>query len=179
MVNKALDAAVVSTTFYDVLHVCQSATAMEIKAAYRHVLLSSHPDKYKGKDKSQLMSANTVDMKTPFDIAIIQDAYRILMDPVARATYDQSLKGVEALKPRSSTSVPRPAHIISLEDFTCCEPDQEGYSSWTHPCRCGGIYTINERDMENDEHLVVCERCSEAVYVGYEAVEEDECNVYS
>ena len=68
----------------------------------------------------------------------------------------------------SSRSRSRPAHIISLEDF------EELGRVWAHNCRCGGQYTINEADMENDVHLVPCSSCSEVIWVGYEVCHSDE-----
>lgn len=72
--------------------------------------------------------------------------------------------------PRAPPSGPRPAQVISLEEFS----EESIQSRWTHACRCGGAYAITEKDMENDRHLIACERCSEVVYVGYEVVEEEE-----
>jgi diphthamide biosynthesis protein 4 len=63
---------------------------------------------------------------------------------------------------------PRPAQVISLEDF---EEVEEG--EWKHPCRCGGTYNVAEEDMDAGRHLVGCESCSEVVWVGYELVNDE------
>ena len=143
-------------TLYDSLRITKSATSQEIKAAYHQALLRSHPDKQKGP------------LKSDFDIATLKRAYLTLSDPVARAAYDASLAQTREAQ---TLGGPRPAQVISFDEFVEAA-DGEGVR-WTHACRCGGSYIISESDLDNDTHLIACERCSEVVYVGYDIVEEE------
>ncbi|KAI5119838.1 hypothetical protein M0805_008404 [Coniferiporia weirii] len=155
-------------THYQLLRVSASASQEEIKSAYHRVLLSSHPDKKKLLDRCTekglgVESANT------FDIARIQEAYRTLMNPEARAAYNESLV-LSAYASSFAAAGPRPAQVVSLEEFTCIEADDPAQESWTYACRCGGSYAISETELEDDLHMIACERCSEVIYVGYEAL---------
>ncbi|KAJ7782674.1 DnaJ domain-containing protein [Mycena metata] len=131
---------------YTLLGVQRSASAKDIKAAYHRALLAAHPDK-KPHSKSK-------------DIHAIQQAYRVLSDPVRRAQHDSDRQRIPA--------GPRPAQVISLAEFDEV-PEQE---RWTHACRCGGSYAITGADMDGGMHLVPCTSCSEVVWVGYELVKD-------
>ena len=137
--------------YYELLNVPRSASSAEIKASYRQLLLSLHPDKF---DASK-------DNPTPanIDIGQLKDAFVTLSSPEDRLKYDSKL----SLRPDPSPSRSRPAHTVSLDDF-----DDLG-QSWTYNCRCGGKYTIGEEDMERGVHLTACSGCSEVIWVGYEA----------
>lgn len=69
--NKKLDRA-----YYDVLDIKKDATDAEVKKAYKKSALSSHPDKGGSDELFQM----------------VNEAYKILGDPVARADYDRDLK---------------------------------------------------------------------------------------
>jgi curved DNA-binding protein CbpA len=66
--------------YYKVLGVRRTATAAEIKSAYRRLARARHPDLNGGTDKSSR------------DFALITDAYRTLTDPQERAHYDSQLR---------------------------------------------------------------------------------------
>ena len=71
---------VVSTAgpdLYIVLGVARSATAADLRRAYRRLALAHHPD------RAGAASAAT--------FATIADAYRVLSNPLARSTYDATL----------------------------------------------------------------------------------------
>ena len=70
-----------STSLYEVLGVPMSANGNEIKAAYRRLARTCHPDVVSIKEKD--MSANQF-MK-------IHEAYSTLSDPDKRADYDRDL----------------------------------------------------------------------------------------
>lgn len=145
------------TDLYAVLAIPKHASQPQIKSAYRRLLLQSHPDK------------RTFDRSDQPDLALIKHAYATLNDPERRAAYDSRL----ALT--ISHIAPRPAQVISLEEFDqathTTEEDHQG--PWCYPCRCGGSYTISTALMEDDKHLVACSNCSEVVWVGFEQVDDE------
>ena len=131
--------------FYQLLSIPKNASMAQIKSAYHRTLLQSHPDKKKSSD--------------PIDIALIKEAYSTLSNPQLRAEYDAQHS--------YSATPPRPAQVVSLEDFEEVEPEE----SWRYTCRCGGSYLITSTLMDEGEHLIACNSCSEVVWVGYELVE--------
>ncbi|KAL5503924.1 hypothetical protein ACEPAH_7996 [Sanghuangporus vaninii] len=154
-------------TYYQVLGVSITASHAEIKAAYRRTLLSSHPDK-----KTSFFTRSK--HSGSFDVARIQDAYRVLSDDTARTAYDASISQAGLISDGSAKAGPRPAQVISLEEFSFVGSDDAGIVKWTYTCRCGGMYSITEKDMLDDRHLSACDQCSEVVYIGYEVLEEGE-----
>ena len=136
--------------YYELLNVPRTASSAEIKASYRQLLLSLHPDK----------SDTSKGSPTPtnIDIGQLKDAFVTLSSPEHRLKYDSELSS--PLDPSPSRS--RPALIVSLEDFNNLG------QGWAYDCRCGGQYIIGEEDMEKGVHLTACSSCSEVVWVGYE-----------
>ncbi|KIY73339.1 hypothetical protein CYLTODRAFT_386916 [Cylindrobasidium torrendii FP15055 ss-10] len=114
------------------------------------MLLRNHPDK------------NFAPQPGTVSVSLIKEAFLVLSDPQSRAHYDATHSK------SSSRSGYRPAAIVSLDDFEEHSTDPV----WTLPCRCGGVYQIDEEKMERNEHTVGCTSCSETVWVGYQAVEE-------
>ena len=142
--------------YYELLTVPQTASPAEIKASYRRLLLSLHPDK---SDTSKDHPT-----QTDVDIGRLKDAFVTLFSLESRMKYDSELSS----RPDSSLSRSRPAHIVSLEDF------EDLGRVWTYECRCGGQYTVKEEDMETDVHLIACSSCSEVIWVGYEALPSED-----
>jgi diphthamide biosynthesis protein 4 len=140
--------------FYHLLGITYDAPLSTIKAAYHKALLASHPDKRS--------SSSTPPVHV--DIALLKEAYTTLSNVSSRIAYDNIIRNTRAM----AHTGPRPAQVISLEDF---EEVEEG--EWKHPCRCGGAYNVAEEDMDAGRHLVGCESCSEVVWVGYELVNDE------
>jgi hypothetical protein len=67
------------TDYYQVLGIKQSATATEIKSAYRKLARKRHPDVNRGSEKSAR------------EFALLSLAYHTLIDPKERAFHDQQL----------------------------------------------------------------------------------------
>ncbi|KAJ3504835.1 hypothetical protein NMY22_g17787 [Coprinellus aureogranulatus] len=153
--------------YYQVLSISQNASTQEIKAAYHRALLQHHPDK-------RTSPVATLDASTPtaiLEISVIKAAYKTLISSESRTTYD------DALRRRAhggQTAGPRPAQVISLEDWTSVSPagnserEDGDPGPWRYPCRCSGYYEISEAMMENGVHLIGCSSCSEVVWAGYE-----------
>ncbi|KAJ7287192.1 hypothetical protein C8J57DRAFT_1048823, partial [Mycena rebaudengoi] len=150
----------VVTDYYAVLAISSHVARDEIKSAYHRALLRSHPDKV------------IVDARgdAPFDIALIQEAYHVLSTPALREQHDLNLR-----RSKSAATGPRPAALISLEDFDFLDSGSPNTPDlWEHSCRCGGMYRITSDDMDAGRHLVGCTSCSEVVWVGYEVACEEE-----
>jgi diphthamide biosynthesis protein 4 len=96
-------------------------------------------------------------------VTLLKEAYTTLSQPQLRARHDVDLA--------AAREGPRPAVILSLDDLQEGEGMWEGSWSWT--CRCGGIFRINEANMEEGQHLIGCSSCSEVIWVGYELAEEE------
>ncbi|KAI8990671.1 hypothetical protein BD414DRAFT_484436 [Trametes punicea] len=143
--------------YYELLSVPPSASPADIKTAYHRALFASHPDK-RGSGSTTPTNASTA------DIGLLKQAFNTLYTPALRKEYDtmRSASG--------KTSGPRAAQVVSLEEFE----EREGPEGavWTYPCRCGGQYVFTDDMLEAGQHLVGCGSCSEAVWAGYELVEE-------
>jgi len=151
---EKLDSTERTVNFYQLLSVSRDASLADIKAAYHRVLLESHPDK-RGTHKS----VNHV------DIALIKEAYTTLSNTELRVAHDSQLNQ------RSYTTAPRPAQVVSLEEFDDENSPDSEEGPWRYACRCGGSYSITASLMDKGEHLIACNSCSEVIWVGYELVE--------
>ncbi|KAF8167567.1 hypothetical protein B0H34DRAFT_646716, partial [Crassisporium funariophilum] len=140
--------------FYQLLSVRKDASVGEIKAAYHRALLRFHPDK---------RDASTAPDQV--DIDLLKEAYTVLSNPELRHAYNAKTERSTYL------SAPRPAQVVSLEDFDEEVGQGENDGPWRYPCRCGGSYRISVDLMEKGEHLIACNSCSEVVWVGYELSE--------
>ena len=143
--------------YYGLLSVSSTASFTEIKSAYHRALLQFHPD------KQRLNEAHTRPSSDNVDVDLLRRAYTTLYAHESRSNYD-------ALRNRAPSG-PRPAQVISLEDFAEVEESAED-GVWTYKCRCGGVYRIKESEMECGQHLVGCSGCSEVVWVGFELAED-------
>lgn len=69
--------------FYQILGVSQGAEDVVIRAAYRALIQRYHPDKVDAKEKPHAQ----------IRIQAIQEAYRVLSDPVSRSQFDRHYRG--------------------------------------------------------------------------------------
>lgn len=151
-----------NNNWYRVLDIQQNASQDEIKRAYHRALLRHHPDKTRAAEQD-LPSISIPAIDT------VLEAFRVLSKPFSREEYDRSLESRMVLS-QSPKAAPRPANIVSLDEFE--EIETELGPVWTHACRCGGSFVIAEDLLEQDVHLIGCDCCSEAVWVGYEAISQ-------
>ncbi|KAL7285058.1 hypothetical protein ACG7TL_000149, partial [Trametes sanguinea] len=140
--------------YYELLAVSPSASSADIKAAYHRALLVYHPDK-----RDSGSTTPTV------DIGLLKQAFNTLYTPELRKEYDA------ARSASGKQHGPRPAQVVSLEEFE--EGEGPDGTTWAYPCRCGGQYVVTEEMLDAGQHMVGCGSCSEAVWAGYELVEEE------
>lgn len=81
-------------TLYEILEVSPHASALVIKAAYRCLAQSNHPDKNAGADAASQR------------LAQINHAYSVLSDPDKRRRYDQTMALHENLNDRRGSGMP-------------------------------------------------------------------------
>jgi curved DNA-binding protein CbpA len=93
-------------THYEVLGITTTATAAEVKTAYRKLARAFHPDRHGGNPQAGAK------------FTAINDAYVVLSDPAQRAAYDLSL--------RPTAPPPAAPHIgVSPEDAQSIAPLDE------------------------------------------------------
>jgi len=95
--------------YYVVLGVTNSATAEELRAAYKSKSKLLHPDVNQNKDTTKLFVE-------------LQEAYRVLSNPVCRRDYDLSRENEEEISTTKATSKPTPPepeiHIPHVADLS-------------------------------------------------------------
>jgi len=155
-----------------------SASAAQIKVAFRRTLLQHHPDKVPGILVAQ-PAQHARSAEFPHDIDTICLARDTLLDPARRQPYDETL----LLNTRTRTGAtianlhPTELETLDLDDMTY----NEERSSWSRVCRCGNskAYEITEEDLniasaEGDKEVLVgCGGCSLFVRVVFEAIETE------
>jgi curved DNA-binding protein CbpA len=91
----------VAQTHYEVLGVARSATADQVRAAYRAAARDNHPDAGGDADRMQAVNA----------------AWRVLRDPVRRAAYDQQLGRGAAATTAARPAPAEPGWVPDLGDL--------------------------------------------------------------
>ncbi|KAG2186324.1 hypothetical protein INT43_002762 [Umbelopsis isabellina] len=139
-------------SFYDILGVSQKASTSEIKQSFQKLVLQHHPDK-----QAPSLSADEE------HIHQLLKAWKVLRDPESRRAYDQVIK---------SQQLKQGAVINEDVDLDDMDYDEET-GSFSLPCRCSGVYTICETDMELGVNTASCDNCSLIIRVLYDVVEDD------
>ena len=146
-------------TYYEILGVKETATALEIKTAHRENALLLHPDKSKTPHSNEAAAA----------FRNIQLAWECLRDQQERLKYDDSLRRI---REKDNEAVIN-AQIVKLSDMNCeiCdieveddmglldqnnEIDNHGNNSMEHklysvPCRCGDMFEILEEELQEHD----------------------------
>lgn len=86
-------------TLYQVLEVDNTASAAEIKSAYRRLARLHHPDRIQAPQEKKSATARFRE---------IESAYQVLKDPRKRAAYDRKGGGADPKPRAASTGGPRP-----------------------------------------------------------------------
>ncbi|BES98903.1 CSL zinc finger [Nesidiocoris tenuis] len=128
-------------TLYDALGCSPACTLAELKAAYRALALSQHPDKRSGGAS---------------DFALVDRAWKTLRDPTARRAYDEAM-----LRSRMEDE-PLPPYA----DYRLSQMDRRD-DLYAADCRCGGTYVVSRLDLTGvgTECLVGCDECSLTISV--------------
>lgn len=157
-----------SKSHYEILGVQNTATAAQIKLAYREKLLSTHPDKT---NKHEATEYSVVELKT---------AYATLSDDTLRRDYDEQLQ--QNFKKSGLISTGDGLDEISLDDFDCVGSEDEVLFKKDCPrCTTQEGFVLNEHDLEHNgtpdgmggyEIIVQCSDCSLWLKVQYYEDEE-------
>ncbi|KAI7861678.1 DNAJ heat shock N-terminal domain-containing protein [Spinellus fusiger] len=137
------------TSHYQVLGLSSDATTEQIKLRYKHLILRHHPDKHTG--------------ETPLDEEYVHhllQAWNTLRDPQKRKDYDAHLKA----------SPLRPLVINADVDLDEMVYD-EASLTFSLECRCSGVYSITENDLDQGIDVVGCDLCSLQIRVLYDIEE--------
>lgn len=157
-------------TFYEVLGVDTDALIERVKAAYKEVLLASHPDK----------TGKPVAANSGISIDVIKEAYRVLSSVEARKQYDHEIH--EASKKQGFVLSGDGLDVYTLELFEAAEQD-DGLPIWVRDCpRCTAQDSLQllESDLENGtsdgsgglQIVVPCLSCSLWITVAYEEIDD-------
>ncbi|KAJ6739227.1 DNAJ PROTEIN HOMOLOG-LIKE [Salix koriyanagi] len=104
--QPSVDSMATASSFYEVLGLPVSASGHEIKAAYRRLARTCHPD---------VVSMNQKEMSAT-EFIKIHAAYSTLSDPDKRANYDRDL--FRNSRPFGSSSM-RSATMAAASGYTC------------------------------------------------------------
>ena len=151
---------------YETFGVSRAATEADLKRRYQSLLLQYHPDKRRQRvaEGASSLDNDADDKHAEWFLQRVQDAWKVLKDPDARAAYDSSLTNRMILQEHPINAT------VDLDDMVWDE-DTGRYSL---ECRCGGEYVITEDELASGCDEVGCSVCSLAVRVAFEAVDDED-----
>ncbi|XP_003744184.1 diphthamide biosynthesis protein 4 [Galendromus occidentalis] len=122
---------------YSLLGLSRDCTEEEIRNAYKRLALKCHPDKPTG-DRETFSS--------------LEQAYKTLSEPSARASYDNELANASKLM--------HPVwQAVNLDDMELLD------DSYRMDCRCGASLQAGKQSLVNLPALIECNDCSTMVRV--------------
>lgn len=127
-------------SYYSILKVSPDASIEDIRAAYKSLVLVSHPDRNKDGHETFLS---------------ISKAWEILSDPEKRKSYDANIE-YENLHSFAISDQ------IFIGDF---ETDEDG--NYFYICRCQNEYVISQEDVDYLMRYVSCSGCSLSIEIVY------------
>jgi hypothetical protein len=158
----------VSKSFYDLLELPRTASADEIKRAFRREIAKYHPDKVQhlGPEFQEIAAAKAAELTT---------AYKTLSDPAQRTQYDGTLDGAggPGVPPPSAASGEAP---VTSEPPAAPPPPEPGPVSWSAAGtvfaqeRAGATNLIERAAIVRFKHAVEAEfgRCDPLPVPGFE-----------
>ncbi|KAL0917126.1 hypothetical protein M5K25_012173 [Dendrobium thyrsiflorum] len=125
-------------THYEVLSVNENASYNEIRENYKVAILSSHPDKLRGKSVTSYPNRNQQEI-----FLNVQKAWEVLSDPKSRENYDNIL---QASRNELELELEVVDNEIRLEEMMVrINGDMKELS---YPCRCGDYFLISSAELE-------------------------------
>lgn len=131
--------------FYEILQVPSNASQDDIKKSYQQLILRHHPDKNADKEEENLHMFLKID-----------DAYKILKDPIMRKEYDSK-------QFQETSRCQMIIHdTVNRTDFVYDQTNEVHY----HVCKCGGWYILDEDESSvEEEYIICCDECSLVIKV--------------
>lgn len=123
--------------FYEVLEVSHNASQEEIKKSYQELIRKHHPDKNAGDEVNLHLFLK------------IDEAYKVLKDPLTKKEYDSKLFQEKA---RCQMII---HDTVDRTEFVYDENEEVFY----HVCKCGDWYILDESSLE-EEYIISCDECS-------------------
>ncbi|SMN21038.1 similar to Saccharomyces cerevisiae YJR097W JJJ3 Protein of unknown function, contains a J-domain, which is a region with homology to the E. coli DnaJ protein [Maudiozyma saulgeensis] len=147
-------------THYEILNVTSQSTLLEIKQAYKELLLNTHPDK--------IQSNNTHKINKIHSLDDIKEAYRVLGDDKLRKQYDTEL--LEDGKRKGIYKFGDGVDEVSLDTFETVEhTHNDGTESdiWHYYRKCPRCQVADGFKLDDnllEEFAVVCENRDDGMY---------------
>ncbi|GAA5989722.1 hypothetical protein JCM11641_002182 [Rhodosporidiobolus odoratus] len=155
---------------YALLHLTPSVSSLEIRQAYRALILHAHPDRQSTPSATPTAASGSAEE--------LNAAYEVLREEGTRREWEMARSAY--LSRLKATAPPPQAFALSLsldafDPHPPPSPEEDPDSSyWTHPCRCSSEFKITRQELEDGIEVVGCQGCSERCRVEYEVVEEEE-----
>ena len=141
----------------------------KLKILYRQALLQNHPDKDGQKQAAGLEYDPRSTSHAKFTVDQILQAYECLSNPSTQAQYERHFLDGRNNLVRAAKEDGR---LSAVEQYDLEELHyDDGTSTWSLPCRCGGSYRARDEDLglsaADGELVIACSSCSLAIKVTY------------
>ncbi|BGP49164.1 Diphthamide biosynthesis protein 4 [Rhodotorula kratochvilovae] len=177
----ALQHPLARVDLYARLGLPRSASQVDIRQAYRALILQHHPDRASRASVQEPVAGTSAPLGVSAEE--LNEAYEVLSDEARRRSYDAARAAqlattrgaanafavslsLDLFEPHYLPPGPSDAHD-HVEDG---EEDDPAY--YTHPCRCSSQFKVTREQLEEGVEVITCEGCSERCRVEYEVIEE-------